>query len=158
MDCAWVQGRARWTLAVVLFLFKSLGLSAKEVERILYKKSGLLGIPASADMRDLRGRAEPEARLAVDYFVTGLPRKSAAWRRYWVASTDSSSPPASGKTRRRSAGEYAKPVNGWGWNLTGKRTPIGSTNLRPEQQGFNLGGPNEELMIAQHTGRLLGLT
>ena len=55
---------------VVLYLFQSLGLSAKEVETILYKKSGLLGISGiSNDMRDLLGRSEPEARLAVDYFV-----------------------------------------------------------------------------------------
>ncbi len=55
---------------VVLYLFQNLGLSAKEVETLLYKKSGLLGISGiSNDMRDLLGRSEPEARLAVDYFV-----------------------------------------------------------------------------------------
>ena len=55
---------------VVLHLFQGLKLSAKEVETLLYKKSGLLGISGiSNDMRDLLGRAEPEARLAVDYFV-----------------------------------------------------------------------------------------
>jgi acetate kinase len=55
---------------VVLFLFQKLGLSVKQVEEILYKKSGLLGISGiSNDMRDLLGRSEPEARLAVDYFV-----------------------------------------------------------------------------------------
>ena len=55
---------------VILHLFQTLGLSAKEVETILYKKSGLLGISGiSNDMRDLLGRNEPDARLAVDYFV-----------------------------------------------------------------------------------------
>ena len=55
---------------VVLHLFQDLKLSAKEVETVLYKKSGLLGISGiSNDMRDLLGRSEPEARLAVDYFV-----------------------------------------------------------------------------------------
>jgi acetate kinase len=55
---------------VVLFLFQNLGLSTKEVETLLYKKSGLLGISGiSNDMRDLLGREEPEAKLAVDYFV-----------------------------------------------------------------------------------------
>ena len=55
---------------VVLYLFQSLGLSAKEVETILYKKSGLLGISGiSNDMRDLLESSEPDARLAVDYFV-----------------------------------------------------------------------------------------
>jgi acetate kinase len=55
---------------VVLHLFQGLGLSAKEVESLLYKKSGLLGISGiSNDMRNLLGRSESEARLAVDYFV-----------------------------------------------------------------------------------------
>ena len=55
---------------VVLHLFQGLNMSAKEVETLLYKKSGLLGISGiSNDMRDLLGRSEPEARLAVDYFV-----------------------------------------------------------------------------------------
>jgi len=55
---------------VVLHLFQGLKLSVKEVETLIYKRSGLLGISGiSSDMRDLLGRAEPEARLAVDYFV-----------------------------------------------------------------------------------------
>src|SRR5215813_11574605 len=55
---------------VVLHLFQGLNLSAKEVETLLYKKSGLLGISGiSNDMRDLLGNNDPDARLAVDYFV-----------------------------------------------------------------------------------------
>ena len=46
------------------------GLSAKDVETLLYKKSGLLGISGiSNDMRVLLKSSEPAARLAVDYFV-----------------------------------------------------------------------------------------
>ena len=55
---------------VVLHLFQTLHLSAKEVETILYKNSGLLGISGiSNDMRDLLASNAPAARLAVDYFV-----------------------------------------------------------------------------------------
>jgi len=55
---------------VVLYLFQQLGLSAREVEDVLYRKSGLLGISGiSNDMRALLGNVEPAARLAVDYFV-----------------------------------------------------------------------------------------
>jgi acetate kinase len=55
---------------VILHLFHGLGLTAKDVATILYKKSGLLGISGiSSDMRDLLPSSEPEARLAVDYFV-----------------------------------------------------------------------------------------
>jgi acetate kinase len=55
---------------VVLYLFQQLGLSARAVEDVLYRKSGLLGISGiSSDMRVLLGNDEPAARLAVDYFV-----------------------------------------------------------------------------------------
>jgi acetate kinase len=55
---------------VVLHLLQTLGRSAKEVETILYKHSGLIGISGiSNDMRDLLDNPNPSARLAVDYFV-----------------------------------------------------------------------------------------
>jgi acetate kinase len=55
---------------VILHLFQTMGRSAAEVEALLYKKSGLLGISGiSNDMRDLLDNANPAARLAVDYFV-----------------------------------------------------------------------------------------
>ena len=61
---------------VILYLFQSLGLSASEVETMLYKKSGLLGISGiSNDMRVLLESADPGARLAVDYFVYRAARE-----------------------------------------------------------------------------------
>jgi acetate kinase len=55
---------------VILYLFQTLGLSAKEVETMLYKNSGLLGISGTSnDMRDLLDNTDADARLAVDYFV-----------------------------------------------------------------------------------------
>jgi acetate kinase len=55
---------------VVLYLFQELGLSANEVEDILYRNSGLRGISGiSNDMRALLGSDDPAARLAIDYFV-----------------------------------------------------------------------------------------
>ena len=55
---------------VVLYLFQNLGLSAKDVETMLYRRSGLLGISGlSADMRDLLASDHADARLAIDYFV-----------------------------------------------------------------------------------------
>ena len=55
---------------IVLYLFQTLGLTAAEVEEMLYRRSGLLGISGiSQDMRDLLASTEPAARLAIDYFV-----------------------------------------------------------------------------------------
>ena len=55
---------------VVLYMFQQLGLDLHEVEDVLYRKSGLLGISGiSNDMRILLGNDDPAAQLAVDYFV-----------------------------------------------------------------------------------------
>jgi acetate kinase len=55
---------------IVLHLIRTLGLSAADVEAMLYEQSGLLGISGiSGDMRVLVDHPEPAARLAVDYFV-----------------------------------------------------------------------------------------
>ena len=59
---------------VVLYLFQNLGLTAKQVETILYKKSGLLGISGiSNDMRDLLG--SERARGAAGRRLLRLPRR-----------------------------------------------------------------------------------
>src|SRR4029453_5552614 len=64
---------------VVLYLFQQLGLTVKEVETVLYKKSGLLAISGiSNDMRDLLGKTEAGARLAVDFFFFAAAKE--IWR------------------------------------------------------------------------------
>ena len=85
-----------------------------EVENVLYKKSGLLGISGiSNDMRDLLGSREPAARLAVDYFVyRAAKRDRRAGRGPGRRRRASCSPPASARTRPRSAGGSARPRRG----------------------------------------------
>lgn len=61
---------------VVLHLLEQEGLSVKEVNRILYKESGLLGISGiSQDMRTLLASDHPDAKLAVDLFCYRLIRE-----------------------------------------------------------------------------------
>ncbi len=63
----------------ILYLLQGLGLSVREVENILYKKSGLLGISGvSNDMRALLASSEPSAALAVDYFVYRVKKEIGA--------------------------------------------------------------------------------
>ena len=145
---------------VVLYLFQSLGLSAKEVETILYKKSGLLGISGiSNDMRDLLTRSEPEARLAVDYFVYRAAKEIGAMAAVlggidglvFTAGIGENSP----DIRRRIC-----QASSWlGVELdevaNAKKGPRIST---PRSKVSSWVIPtNEELMIARHTGTLLGL-
>jgi len=55
---------------VLLFMFDELGMTVRDVERLLYHESGLLGMSGvSSDMRDLLASDLPAARLALDVFV-----------------------------------------------------------------------------------------
>ena len=145
---------------VVLYLFQNLGLSAKDVESMLYKKSGLLGISGiSNDMRDLLDNADPAAQLAVDFFVyratkeigalaavlggidglvftAGIGENSAEIRRRiceasaWLGiELDAEA----NQARRTRISRTGSPVSAW---------------VVPT---------NEELIIARHTGQLVGL-
>jgi acetate kinase len=52
------------------------GLSAADVEALLYTRSGLLGVSGiSSDMRTLRASDRPEAREAIDLFVYRIVRE-----------------------------------------------------------------------------------
>jgi len=54
---------------VVLYLFQIKGMSATEVEAILYRECGLKGLSGiSNDVRELLGSDDPRAKLALDYF------------------------------------------------------------------------------------------
>jgi acetate kinase len=146
---------------VILYLFQTMGCTAADVEKMLYKQSGLLGISGTSnDMRDLVDSTEPAARLAVDYFVyqaakhtgslaavlhgvdalvftAGIGEHSAEIRRRiceaseWLGLTLDD---AANKEHRSLISAGDSRVSAW---------------VIPT---------NEELMIARHTGQLLGIS
>ena len=145
---------------IVLYLFQNRGLSPKEVETILYKKAGLLGISGiSNDMRDLLGREEPEAKLAVDYFVYRAAKEIGALTAVlggvdaivFTAGIGENSP----EIRRRICAASA-----WlGIELDEQKNGKKATRISTAQSKVSVWviPTNEELMIARHTGELLGL-
>lgn len=55
---------------VLLFLMREDGLGVAELERLLYKQAGLLGLSGVGnDLRDLHASDDPHAAEAIDYFV-----------------------------------------------------------------------------------------
>jgi acetate kinase len=144
----------------VLYLFQNLGLSVKEVETILYKKSGLLGISGiSNDMRDLLGREEPEARLAVDYFIYRIAKEIGALAAVlggvdalvFTAGIGENSP----EIRRR-----VSEASAWlGIEIDAPANEDKATRISTPRSKVSVWviPTNEELMIALHTGELLGL-
>jgi acetate kinase len=144
----------------ILYLFQNLNLSPKDVETILYKKSGLLGISGiSNDMRVLLARSEPEARLAVDYFVYRATKEIGMLAAVlggidglvFTAGIGENSPEIRRRICEASAWlgiEFDAEAN------NGKASRIS----RPQSKVSAWVIPtNEELMIARHTGSLLGL-
>jgi acetate kinase len=145
---------------VVLHLIQGLKLSVKDVETLLYKKSGLLGISGiSNDMRDLLVRSEPDARLAVDYFVYRATKEIGALTAVlggldalvFTAGIGENSPEIRKRICEASAWlgiELDHSAN------TERHSTI--SNSRSKIPVFVI-PTNEELMIARHTGSLLGL-
>ena len=145
---------------VVLHLVQGLKLSAKEIETLLYKKSGLVGISGiSNDMRDLLGRGEPAARLAVDYFVYRAAKEIGALTAV-LGGVDALVFTAgigenSAEIRQRICESSA-----WlGIELdqfanVERQSKISSSRSKVSVWVIPT---NEELMIARHTGSLLGL-
>lgn len=145
---------------VILHLFQGLNLSAKEVETLLYKKSGLLGISGiSNDMRDLIGRDDSAARLAVDYFVYRAAKEIGALTAVlggldalvFTAGIGENSP----EIRKRICESSA-----WlGIELDETANAQGLTKISTSRSKLSVWmiRTNEELMIARHTGLLLGL-
>jgi acetate kinase len=61
---------------VILYLIDELKMGPRDIERLLYKESGLLGVSGiSSDMRVLEESADPRARLAIDLFVYRIGRE-----------------------------------------------------------------------------------
>lgn len=145
---------------VVLHLFQGLGLTSKEVETLLYKKSGLLGISGiSNDMRDLLGRTEPDARLAVDYFVYRAAKEIGALTAVlggidglvFTAGIGENSPEIRERICKASA------WLGVELNESANRNREAEISTSHSKVSVWVIPTNEELMIARHTGSLLGL-
>jgi len=144
----------------ILYLLQNHNLSPKDLETVLYKLSGLLGISGiSSDMRVLLAHTEPAASLAVDYFVYRAAKEIGALAAVlggvdglvFTAGIGENSP----EIRRRICEACA-------W--LGVELDAEANNTK----GPRISGPhskvsawviptNEELMIARHTGALLGL-
>jgi acetate kinase len=145
---------------VVLYLFQTLGLSVKEVETILYKKSGLIGISGiSNDMRSLLASNEPAARLALDYFVYRAAKEIAAMTAalggidglVFTAGIGENSP----EIRKRICVASAWLGVELDEDANARKAPR-ITSQASKVPAWVI-PTNEELMIARHTGALLGL-
>jgi acetate kinase len=145
---------------VVLYLFQNLGLSAKDVETILYKKSGLLGISGiSNDMRDLLGNSEPGARLAVDYFVYRAAKEIGALTAVLAGIDGLVFTAGIGENAAEIRSRICEACRWLGVELDAAANERKGPRISRSDSRVSAWviPTNEELMIARHTGLLLGL-
>jgi acetate kinase len=145
---------------VILHLFQTFGLTPKAVETMLYKQSGLLGISGvSNDMRELLASDAPGAKLAVDYFVYRAAKDIGAFAAV-LGGVDALVFTAGIGERSVEIRERICEASAWlGVELdaaANERHGPRITSARSRVSAWVV-PTNEELMIALHAGRLLGL-
>ncbi|MEW5729442.1 MAG: acetate/propionate family kinase [Pseudomonadota bacterium] len=143
---------------VVLYLMQQKGMAGAEIETLLYKQSGLLGVSGiSNDMRVLLDSADPHAAEAVDLFCYRINREIGSLA---AAMGGIDALVFTAGIGERAAAVRAKVVDLAGW-----------LGLRLDEQGNAAHGPristpdsavsawviptDEELMIARHTRGVL---
>jgi acetate kinase len=144
---------------VVLHLFQGLKLSASEVEKILYKQSGLLGISGiSNDMRVLLDRREPQARLAVDYFVYRAAREIGGLTAVLGGLDGLVFTAGIGENSAEIRSRICEACAWLGLDLDADANTAGGPRITTKSSRISTWviPTNEELMIARHMSRLLG--
>lgn len=145
---------------VILYLLQDRGIAVRELEMLLYKQSGLLGISGiSADMRDLLASNEPRAQLAIDYFVFRVTREAAALTAT-LGGLDA-------LVFTAGIGEHSAPIRqricerlAWlGVELDERANLAGQGCISAPEASIPVWvlPTNEELMIARHTRKLLSI-
>ena len=145
---------------VVLHLFQALDLSAKEVETMLYKKSGLLGISGfSNDMRELLASNDAGAKLAVDYFVYRAAKEIGALAAV-LGGIDALVFTAGIGGRSAEIRRRISAASEWlGLELDETANAANAPKISTPASRVSVFAipTNEELVIAEHTRTLLGL-
>ena len=145
---------------VLLWLMDERGMGARDLERLLYHRSGLLGVSGiSSDMRTLLASDDPRAKLAVELFCYRAGRE--------LGSLVATLGGLDALVFTGGIGEHAAPiraaiVRGAGWlglaldeaaNAAGKRRITADTSKVPAY----VVPTDEELMIARHVRSVMGI-
>ncbi len=143
---------------VLLYLVAQRGMPPAELEKLLYKDSGLLGLSGvSNDMRVLLVSREPRARLAVDFFVRRVAKEIGALAAV-LGGVDGLVFTAG--IGENSAEIRSRIVDACAWlgvTLDAEANWRGGPRISPDGSAVSawVVPTNEELMIARHTHALV---
>jgi acetate kinase len=146
---------------VILYLMSRHAMDAAALENLIYHESGLLGVSGlSSDMRELLASADPRAAEAIDLFVYRIGREIGALA---AALAGLDALVFTGGIGENAAAIRARVCRDAAWlGLT--LDDEANTSLQPRISRADsrvaawVVPTNEELMIVNHTRRLLGLT
>ncbi len=146
---------------ILLFLMRVMNLSAADLETLLYKKSGLLGISGiSGDMRLLKDSKAPSAAEAIDYFVYQIVKFAGAYTAVLGGLDAFVFTAGIGENDLPLRAAVVEKLAWWGAKLDVDANNRNGPRISTEDSKVSVWviPTNEELMIAQHTASLAGLT
>jgi len=146
---------------VILHLFQTLRLSARDVETMLYKESGLLGISGvSNDMRVLLKSADENARTAIEYFVYRAAREFGALASVLQGVDAIVFTAGIGENSAEIRRRIGAACSWLGVEIDDAANAAGGPRISTAGSAVSawVVPTNEELMIARHTGALLGVS
>ena len=146
---------------VMLYLMDELKMDARAIEKLIYQQSGLLGVSGiSSDMRTLEASADPAAKAAIDLFVYRIGRElgslAAALGGLDAVVFTAGIGENSASVRERVCTDAAWLGVGLDAAANAARGPRITTAA--SRVAAWIIPTDEELMIARHTRRVLGLS
>jgi len=145
---------------VILYLMDRHGMDARDIEDLIYRKSGLLGISGlSSDMRTLRDSQAPEAAEAIALFVHRIVREIGSLA---AALGGLDGLVFTGGIGENDAATRAEVAAGCAWLGHTLADPPGAGGARRISAATSrlqawVVPTDEERMIARHTAEVLGL-
>jgi acetate kinase len=145
---------------VLLYLMTRHGMSAPDLEKLIYYESGLLGVSGvSSDMRTLLGSDDPRAAEAIDLFVYRVGRELGSLA---AALGGLDALVFTGGIGENAPAIRARVCRGAAWLGVGLDPAANDAggpriSLLGSRPAVWVVPTNEELMIAEHTRRLLGV-
>jgi acetate kinase len=143
---------------VILYMLDELGMNAREIEDVLYRGSGLLGVSGiSGDMRALLASDDERARFAIDLYVYRICRE--------LGSMSAAMQGLDAVVFTAGIGEHSKEIRQrvceqaawWGIEFDAQANASGGPRISTASSKVSAWTipTNEELMIARHTLALI---
>jgi acetate kinase len=145
---------------VILYLMDSRGMDARAVEKLIYSQSGLLGVSGiSSDMRTLLASDDPRAKLAIDLYCYRIRREMGSLAAALGGLDALVFTAGIGENSAAIRARVCRDASWLGVALDGAANAKGGPRI--SAAGSRVAAwaipTNEELMIARHTRRVLGV-